>query len=256
MVLWPPSAGAPERRRRHVDARVEAGALALRVTGRDPALEWKLDAPVAARAVTLSRDAAVAGPLQLFWSSRGCPHFSEACSRTVVADAGVSAVEFLLDPSDPVRELRLDLPERAGEQLRLRSLVVSTSPERATLPIAREGVELQASPAGLRITARSDDPWITLPTPGLDARHTSAVEVVLRGPAGAAPRVYWALGDGTLSEQAAVDLAGADSGDATHRARLDDRAAWTGPIASLRLDPGTGAGVWTLEALRLLGRAP
>jgi hypothetical protein len=112
--LWPSSASTPERLKRALTTENDHGRLVVRVDGKDPYFVWRLENAIPARLVAIDVELSEPGDLQLFWSSAACPTFRESCSVTERVSAGRQWIDFLLDRTMPVRELRLDLPESRG----------------------------------------------------------------------------------------------------------------------------------------------
>jgi hypothetical protein len=252
--LWPAAPGPPTRSKRHLDSKTESGKLTATVTAEDPQFVWQLPTPIAAYGVHVVVEVEQAGPLQLFWSTPNCPVFSEACSTTIQLEPGRQVVAFLLDRRDPLRELRLDLPDRVGARLTFDEISVLRSAELgfAFVPNASVG-EMSEHPTGLYIDAFYPDPWITALTPGLDADRITAAELVLRAPPGTVPQLYWGTAKSQFSEPASARFAAFDGGgELTHRAKLRGRKGWSGKLDLLRFDPGAEPGRYVIERLALV----
>lgn len=251
--LWPAGADAPARSKRNVDTQNDEGRLVVVITKRDPYLVWRFQESLTAFAVHLELEADELGPVQIFWGTRRCPVFSEPCSATAMVGRGRHTLEFLLDPHDPLRELRLDLTDRVGGRITFDSIAVLRSALLAGPWLPNQSfVDTVATSTGLVAQAAIQDPWFTIETQGLDAARVTAAELVVRAPAGSAPQLYWAAEAGGFSEEASARLSAVDAGEVTHRVRLIGQAAWTGKIRTLRLDPGDGAGRYIVERLALV----
>lgn len=251
--LWPAAPGAPLRSKRHLETKIEPEKLTAVVSGDDPFFVWQLEAPTESFGVHVVVEAQQPGPLQLFWSTPKCPVFSEACSATVQAQRGRQALDFLLDAHDPLRELRLDLPEARGVELDFYEISVLRSAELGFGFTPNPSVaEMAEASTGLYVDASSTDPWLTVMTPGLDASRVTAAELVLRGPPGSPPQLYWAPRNGGFTEPMSALFDAFDSGDLTNRAKLRGRAGWTGKLDMLRFDPGAGPGRYIIERLALV----
>ena len=251
--LWPTAPGSPLRSKRHLDTSTASGKLSAVVAGDDPYFVWQLAAPTPAFGVHVVVAVDQPGPLQLFWNTAKCPVFSEGCSTTTQLDGGRQSVEFLLDGRDPLRELRLDLPERGGAHLVFEEISVLRSAELGFAFIANPNVgQMTETSTGLYVDALEPDPWLTALTPGLDASRITAAELVLRAPPGSTPQLYWGAKSSGFSEGASVLFEGFDSGDLTHRAKLRGHAGWSGNIDMLRFDPGQGPGRYVIERLALV----
>jgi hypothetical protein len=252
--LWPADRGAPERQKRQLRTAREGDRLAAVVEGGDPYFVWRFGEPFAAASFGARLHAETAGKFQLFWSSFECPTFSEACSQVTDVPAGDAVVEFLLDPTKPVRELRFDLPEQRGARLWFDSIEVRRTGRIDSAWIGRaDHSTVEVTPDGIRLDARGEDPWMTVSTPGLFAARVNAIEVVLRAPpSSGAPQLFWDGPCGHFSEECSVVLRAADSGALTHRADLGENPRWTGRIGALRFDPGALAGEYFLERIALV----
>jgi hypothetical protein len=251
--LWPRAEGTPERKKRKIVTDAVDGDLQARVDGPDPGFQWHFATPIEPSSFRADVTADGPGPLQLFWSSRACPTFSEACSATQILERGRNVVAFLLDPAMPIRELRLDLPEGVGTTLRFHSLGFSRDPGLDTAWVGRDTATVSLDARGLTVDTAEADPWLIVPTPGLDAARVGGIEVTLRGTEGPA-QVYWDGPCGAFAEACSVVLQPADSGSATHRASLAS-PQWRGPIRHLRFDPAPGAGSYRIERLVLTARS-
>ena len=251
--LWPLAPGSPLRSKRHLDTKTEPGKLTAVVAGDDPYFVWQLEMPLTAYGVHVVVETATPGALQLFWSTPKCPVFSEPCSTTFQLGAGRQAIDFPLDAHDPLRELRLDLPEGTGVELDFYEISVLRTAELGFdfVPNENVGAMTEAS-TGLYIDAMSRDPWITALTPGLDTSRITAAELVLRGAPGAVPQLYWGTKGSGFTEAASSVFQTFDGGDVTHRAKLHGRPDWTGKIDMLRLDPGDAPGRYVVERLALV----
>jgi hypothetical protein len=252
--LWPTAPGSPLRSRRHMETNTESGKLTAIVAGDDPYFVWQIQTPINAFGVHVVVDAAQPGPLQLFWNTQKCPVFSEACSTTVQLEPGRQTVEFLLDSRDPLRELRLDLPDRAGARVVFDeiSLLRSAALGFAFVPNASAG-EVSEHPTGLYVDALSADPWIVAHTAGLDADRITAAELVLRAAPGTTPQLYWGTASSGFTEPASARFDSVDAGgEVTHRAKLRGRQGWSGKLDFLRLDPGADPGRYVIERLALV----
>jgi hypothetical protein len=252
--LWPTAPGSPLRSKRHLDTKMEAGKLTATVAGDDPQFVWQIQTPINACGVHVVVDVEQPGPLQLFWNTQKCPVFSEACSITVQVEAGRQVVEFLLDSRDPLRELRLDPPDRTGARLVFEEISVLPSAELgfAFAPNASIG-EMSEQPSGLYVDALAADPWITAQTPGLDADRITAAELVLRAAPGTVPQLYWGTASTGFSEPASARFEAIDAGgQVTHRVKLRGRKGWAQKIDLLRLDPGAEPGRYVIERLALV----
>jgi hypothetical protein len=252
--LWPRAAGTPERKKRHLATRVESGRLEARVEGADPGFEWHFATPIEAAVFRAELTADAPGRLQLFWSSRACPTFTESCSASRAVERGESLVEFLLDRSVAIRELRLELPEAKGTRLSFKSLVFSREAHLAGAWMGRETTTVDVEADGLELHTLQPDPWLVAATPGLHASRVGSVEVILRG-AEVSPQLYWDGPCGGFAEACSVTLSPADSGSATHHALLSSKE-WRGWIQHLRLDPGPGPGGYRIERITLGARTP
>jgi len=252
--LWPADNGAPERDKRQMTTARDGERLSAIVEGSDPYFVWKLKEPMAAHVFSVDLDSDGAGTLQLFHTSSACPIFSEACSSIRGVVRGESLVEFLLDPADPVRELRLDPPGTTGAHVGFSSIAVSTGASLAApwKPVSNQ-CTAETTSFGLRCDAIGNDPGLGVATPGLNAHDVTAIELVMReGPNHGAPQLFWDGTCGNFSEACSVRLAPADAGDLTHRANLKRAPRWTGAISNLRLDPGDAAGAYVIERISLV----
>jgi hypothetical protein len=254
--LWPSSTGTPERLKRALTTENDRGTLVARVAGKDPYFVWRLEHEVSTRLVAVDVEASDAGALQLFWSSAACPTFRESCSLIEQLSAGRQWVDFLMDRSTEVRELRLDLPDAIGVSLWFHEIGVYERAELSARWVGGPGVELAAESYGLDLMSRTMDPWMTVTIPGLDASSFDSVELVLHGTVPTAPQFFWDGLCGHFDEACSVRLGPADSGALTHVARLARVASWRGRIRNLRLDPGDGAGEYTVDRIALTGEAP
>jgi hypothetical protein len=232
------------------------GRLIARVEGKDPYFVWRLEHTISTRLVSVDVEASEPGSVQLFWSSAACPTFRESCSLVEPLSVGRQWIDFLMDRTTEVRELRLDLPEAVGVTLWFDDIGVFERPELSPRWVAGPGVELAAERYGLDLISRSTDPWMTVTTAGLNASSFDSVELVLHGNVRTAPQLFWDGPCGHYDEACSVRLEAADSGALTHAARLTRMATWRGPIRSLRLDPSDGAGEYTIDRIALTSDAP
>lgn len=252
-TLFPPDVGAPQRMKRHLATHVDEGRLFTVVESADPQFFWQFETPGRAFAVHVELEAAEAESLQLFWATPRCPIYSEACSATASFGPGRGTVEWVLDPGDPLRSLRLDPPDRVGAKITFDRIAVRRSaahdgpwePNAVTTDVA-------ITPLGLDVEALETDPWLIARTPGLEAKMASAVELVVRTPAGEAPKLYWQPAKEGFSERCSLPLPAADAGALTHRGVLKKHPCWSGRIEALRLDPGQSAGHYVVERFALV----
>jgi hypothetical protein len=252
-VLFPPRPGTPQRLKRHLGTRTEDERLFTVVEAVDPQLGWRFETPARAYAVHAEFEAAEAGSMQVFWATPRCPVYSEPCSATASFGPGRSVVEWLLDPSDPLRELRLDPPDHVGTKITFDRLTVRRTPLLGGVWQSKGGdTTVAVTPLGLDVEAQAVDPWITLATPGLEARFASAVELIVRGPSSEIPQLYWQPAGAALSEACSVRFVPVDSGALTHRVVLKKHPCWKGRIDMLRFDPGQAAGRYAVEQLALV----
>jgi len=251
LSLWPPT-DSRARRSRHDLKLEEAEALTAFVTEKDPWITWQLGEAIKVPAVRLDVDTDAAGRFQVFWTSLECPVFAEQCSTSQEVSPGRSVVNLLVRTTETVREVRVDLPEKAGATVRFFSVAILSSPEIDT-PWAKGSspMRLESAAYGLHVLADAGDPWIHTPTPGLVATRVSAVEMTLRGPANP-PQLYWTGPCPDFVEECSIRLAPVDAGELTHRAAFDKLTKWTGDIKELRLDPGPSAGEYFLERIALI----
>lgn len=255
-MLWPSSPGAPERLKRALSTENDRGKLVVRVVGKDPYFVWRFEHTISTRLVALDVETSAAGTVQLFWSSAACPTFRESCSLIEQLSVGRQWVDFLMDRSMEVRELRLDVPDSVGVTLWFYAIGVFERAELSPRWVGGPGVELAVDSGGLDLTARSPDPWMTITTPGLDASSFDAMELVLHGTGPTAPQLFWDGPCGHFDEGCSVRLGPADSGALTHTAELRRVPTWRGPIRNMRLDPGDGAGDYAIDRIAFTGGAP
>jgi hypothetical protein len=257
--LWPPRAGAPRRSKRHLGTRDDHDRLDAVVEGADPFFMWRFETPILVWSVGVQADLAGPGQLQLFWSTARCPVFSEQCSTTRSLPRGPSHVTFFLDRTDPVRELRLDLPDQLGARVAFDAITVREDARVGSPWIApgTETPEPELTPLGLRVQALEADPWILTSLTDLDTSRVDTVELTLRGPSGP-PQLYWdaACGSQGFSEECSARFAPVDAGALTHRLDLASVPRWRGHISTLRLDPSPDAGTYFIERIALIKTAP
>lgn len=254
--LWPSSPSAPGRLKRSMQTENDHGRLAAKVDGKDPYFVWRFDGAVSAGLVSIDVEASEAGPIQLYWSSAACPTFRESCSLIERASEGRQWIDFLIERNTTIRELRLDLPDKAGITLWFYAILVLEKAELSPRWAARSGaISLSMDPSGLRVVALEKDPWITVTTPGLVASRFDTVDLVLHGTTPVAPQLFWDGPCGHFDEACSVHLRAADSGAVTHRADLSKVPTWRGPIHVLRLDPSQDEGEYTIDRI-LLSRRP
>jgi hypothetical protein len=253
LKLWPMSPSTPERLKRAISTENDHGRLRAHVDAKDPYFVWRFEKAVGLRLVSVDVEASAPGLLQLFWSNAACPTFRESCSVGEQLRGGRQWVDFLIDQSEFIRELRLDLPEGVDVTLWFYEIGLF---ERAVLSprwSGSAGVELAVEPDGLELVSRSNDPWIAVTTTGLDASKFDEVELVVHGTGPIAPQLFWDGPCGHFDEACSVHLAAADAGTLTHSARLTRVPMWRGPIRTLRLDPGNGPGEYTIDRVALTG---
>jgi hypothetical protein len=223
------------------------------VSGDDPYFLWRLETPIQAFGIHVDVDVDDEGTLQLFWSTPRCPIFSEPCSATIPVHLGRQMMDFLLDSHDPLRELRLDLPEHVGTRMNFRAITILRSPELGPSWVPNASIAaVNPGQGGLYIDANAPDPWLTTLVPGMDATRITAAELVLRGPADTAPQLYFAEVPGGFQEPSSVHFTIADAGELTHRAKLRGASGWTGRLRTLRFDPGPNAGRYVIERFALV----
>jgi hypothetical protein len=78
----------------------------------------------------------------------------------------------------------------------------------------------------------------------------------LSGTGPVAPQLFWDGPCGHFDEACSVHFDRADAGDLTHVAGLTRVPTWRGSIRNMRLDPGQGAGEYTVTRVALSGEAP
>jgi len=250
--LWPPNSSTPERLKRALVTDSERGRLSARVDGKDPYFVWRFDNAVRARLVSVDIESSEPGSVQLFWSSAACPTFRESCSSSEQISAGPQSVDFLIDPKDPVREIRFDLPEKMGVTVWISAMAIFERADMSARWSARPGATIVGVESyGVDLVATEPDPWMTVTTPGLDASRVDTVELVLHGVRENDPQLFWEGPCGHFDESCSVAFRGADAGAATHRADLRSSRTWRGPIRSLRLDPAQAGGEYVIESIRL-----
>jgi hypothetical protein len=247
------SPSTPERLKRAISTENDRGRLRARVDAKDPYFVWRFETAIALRLASVDVEASAPGLLQLFWSSAACPTFRESCSVSEHLSVGRQWVDFLIDQAGFVRELRLDLPDAVGVTLWFYEIGMFDRADLSPRWSGSEGVELAVEPYGLDLISRSNDPWMTIATPGLDASPFDEVELVLHGNGPIAPQLFWDGPCGHFDEACSVHLGAADAGTLTHTARLARVPTWRGPIRTLRLDPGNGPGEYTVDRIALTG---
>ncbi|HVW27489.1 MAG TPA: hypothetical protein VHC69_19125 [Polyangiaceae bacterium] len=251
--LWPLAPGTPLRSKHHLETKTDPGKLTAVVAGDDPYFVWQLETPISTYGVHVVAESATGGALQLFWSTPKCPVFSEPCSTTFQLEPGRHALDFPLDPRDPLRELRLDLPEGRGVEFDFYELFVLRTAELGFDLVANASVSaMTEASTGLYVDAISRDPWLIALTPGLDTSRITAAELVLRAPSGSVPQLYWGTKSSGFTETTSSVFQSFDGGEVTHRAKLHGRVDWTGKVDMLRLDPGDGPGRYIVERLALV----
>jgi hypothetical protein len=252
-TLFPPDVGTPQRMKRHLGTHVDEGRLFTVVESADPQFFWQFETAGRAFGFRVEIEAAEAGSMQLFWATPRCPIYSEACSAVARFGPGRGILEWVLDPGDPLRSLRLDPPEKVGTKITFDRITVRHTPahdgswEPNALP-----TNVEVTPLGLDVQALEADPWLVVRTPGLDAKMVSAIELVVRAPATEAPKLYWQPAKEGFSERCSLPLPAADSGALTHRGILRKHPCWSGRIETLRLDPGQSAGHYVVERVALV----
>jgi hypothetical protein len=253
MRLWPSTSTTPERLKRSMSTERDHNRLRAHVEGKDPYFVWRFENAITAGVVSVDVEASQPGLLQLFWSSSQCPTFRESCSLKEYLSGGRQWVDFLTDGIAPMRELRLDLPEAVDFELWFHEIAIFERAELSPRWVGTEGVALSFGPDGLDMVSRSNDPWMTVTTPGLDASPFDEVELVLHATVPTAPQLFWEGPCEHFEEACSVLFVPADAGALTHKARLSRVPKWQGAIRTLRLDPGSTSGEYTVDRIALLG---
>jgi hypothetical protein len=221
------------------------------VDGKDPYFVWRFEHSIRTRLIAVDVEASEAGAVQLFWSSAACPTFRESCSLVEQVSAGRQWVDFLMDGATEVRELRLDLPDAVGVKLWFHEIGVF---ERAgAQPVGWEAPAWSSAGNLVSTWSRARPTLMTVTTPGLNASPFDSV-----GRHSGLGRSRRGSSDGPTgtSTRRGVRLGRADSSALTHVARLSRVATWRGPIRTVRLDPGDGAGDYTIDHIAFTGDAP
>lgn len=248
--LWPSNNTTPERLKQQISTLNDHGRLAARVEGRDPYFVWRFDNAIAARLVSIELESSDPGAVQLFWSSSTCPTFRESCSLVEQVTTERQWVDFLLDRSIPIRELRFDLPEKTGITLWFSSIEVFDRAEMSARWLGHaDGATVVYGADGLELRAAAPDPWMTVTSPGFDASEFDGVELVLRGVPENAPQLFWTGPCEHFDERCSAHFVGADAGALTHRASLARVPTWRGAIRSLRFDPAQEPGDYVIERI-------
>jgi hypothetical protein len=213
---------------------------------------WKLEKAPTAAALQIDLKSNRDGYLQVFWTTRTCPTFSEACSQRQDIRAGRQPVDFALAVSGPIHELRLDLsedPELAIELFRI-ALTDATSLRSAWAPGNPE-TRVTLDEGAMAVESTSSDPWITMTTPPAVASAADVLEVALSHPVEATPQLFWATDDCPIfQERCSAVLPAVDGGAGAVAVSMRGRDGWRGRVSALRLDPGAAAGRYGLRLIR------
>jgi hypothetical protein len=249
--LWPTGPDAPQRKKRQLTALPEGVELVATTDGPDPYFVWDFETPVAAADLSVELRSEQVGRLQLFWTTEDCKVYEERCSTVAALGVGDQTVDFVLDPTRPLRGVRLDLPETRGIKLAFRTIRLLSRPR---LSAGYEGradhTKAARSPDGLQISCASPDPWVVFSTPWLIANQVQSVEIELRTQALSEPRLYWRTGAcPNFSELCQVRFERKPGALDVFSAELGGAANWSGKIDAVRLDPGDDAGVYLLRRL-------
>lgn len=256
LSLWPVGPKAPERKKRELLTRREGNSLRAITNGPGPFFIWEFQAPVRAGALSVEFESDAAAQLQLYWSDESCRTYNEQCSAKAQIVPGKQTVDFVLDPSQILYGLRLDLPRGRRVTLSFEHItLLARSRVSSGFAPRKDTTQVSTTPEGLRIISKQFDPWVTFSTPWLRADQVESVEATMHAAKGTRPELYWR---GTecvnFSEKCHAWLLPVAGKPELFRAKLVAVPTWRGGVMALRFDPGVGAGDYLLHRLVIVRR--
>jgi hypothetical protein len=252
LSLWPAEPRTPAPKVRYARMSPEAGKLVVSSETNDPWLQWQFEVPVVAAALTGRVHSSAPGSIQVFWNTERCPTFRESCSQVHPLVKGEQAIGFAFGFRSAIRELRLDVTDRAGVRVEILELALGSTPIVSTIwepGSAQTRTEL--TPDGLKVIAGDLDPWVWLGA-RFTARSVETVELVQEAPAGTAAQLFWRGSEcPNYDERCSVRLAPADGGVAAQAAFVRFVDTWRGEVEGLRIDPGNQRGAYLVHRVTL-----
>jgi hypothetical protein len=252
LSLWPAESRTPTPKVRYGRMSQEAGKLVVLSETNDPQVQWQFEVPVVAAALAGRVHSSAPGSIQVFWNTERCPTFRESCSQVHPLVKGEQTIGFAFGFRSPIRELRLDVVDRAGVRIELLELALGSTPILNTLwepGSAQTRTEL--TPDGLKVVARDLDPWVWLGA-RFTARSVETVELVQEAPAGTVAQLFWRGSECPhYEERCSVNLAPVDGGVAVQAAFMRFVDTWRGEVEGLRIDPGNQRGAYLVHRVAL-----
>jgi len=258
LSLWPKDPTAPVRKRSAAKVSKQGEVLVAETEGADSWLLWQFDTPLHFATLSVELVSPVADRIQLYWTSIDCAIFSEKCSSAHEIVVGRQFVDLVPGTVRAIREVRLDLPAKAGVKLEFHQVRLFSKPVLHGSGNGHEpSTKVQPTPEGLAVESASSDPWVRFPTPWLSARGAETVELELEGAPPVAPQLFFVGSEcPQFNEACSVQLTPAGPSAKIFRARLSDVPQWRGQITALRLDPSTTPGRYLIQRMSLIRPPP
>ena len=252
LSLWPAEPRTPAPKVRYARMSPEAGKLVVLSETNDPWMHWQFEVPVVAAALTGRVDSSAPGSIQVYWNTERCPTFRESCSQVHPLVKGEQTIGFAFGFRSPIRELRLDVIDRAGARVELLELALGSTPILTTRWEPGSGqTRTELTPDGLKVVAGDLDPWVFLGA-RFTARSVEIVELVQEAPVGTAAQLFWRGSECPhYEEKCSVQLAPADGGVAAQAAFMRFVDTWRGEVEGLRIDPGNQRGAYLVHRVAL-----
>jgi hypothetical protein len=258
LSLWPKDPTAPSRKRSQAKISKQGEVLVVETESADSWLLWQFDTPLHFATLSAELVSPVAGTVQLYWTSIDCAIFSEKCSNAQQIVPGRQFVDLFPSTVRGIREVRLDLPAKAGVRLELHRVRLFSKPVfHGSGNAHAPNTTVQPTPEGLAVESTGSDPWVQFPTPWLSARGAETVELELGGTPPLAPQLFFVGSEcPQFNEACSVQLTPAAQSAQRFAARLSEAPRWRGQITALRLDPSTGPGRYVIQRMSLVRPPP
>jgi hypothetical protein len=258
LSLWPKDPTTPTRRKSEAKVSKQGELLVAETESNDAWLLWQFDTPLHFATLSVELVSPVADTIQLYWTSIDCATFSEKCSTAQPIAAGRQFIDLVPGTLRAIREVRLDLPAKAGVKVEFHQVRLFSKPVLHGSGTGHEpNTKVEPTPEGLAVESAGADPWVQFSTPWLSAGGAETVELELAGTPPVTPQLFFIGSEcPQFNEACSVLMVPEGSSGKTFRARLSGVSKWRGKISLLRLDPSTTPGRYLIQRMSLIRPPP